>query len=194
MLRWSLMVSGCKTFSCGQCTAVAPAAAAGSCQRLQLAETCLMNMCAELSEASEQSEMVELEFTRRRRGSAEEHLVKGIIWCLTEPPHRELETLSRLEFGEAEEQCGPSSRGDCLSALNLSLVKSSSVIRTAALTERFCFSQHYSCQLLTEVWSECYSSSSTCGSVVTYSVCRKFNFRGEPSRKQPCSYKYCIQE
>lgn len=39
-----------------------------------------MSTCAELSEASEQSEMVELEFTRRRRGSAEEHLIKGIIW------------------------------------------------------------------------------------------------------------------
>lgn len=47
---------------------------------LQLGETCLMSTCAELSEASEQSEMVELEFTRRRRGSAEEHLIKGIIW------------------------------------------------------------------------------------------------------------------
>lgn len=45
-----------------------------------LGETCLMSTCAELSEASEQSEMVELEFTRRRRGSAEEHLIKGIIW------------------------------------------------------------------------------------------------------------------
>lgn len=51
--------------------------------------------------------------------------------------------------------------------------------------ERFCFLQHYSCQLLTEVWSKCYYSSSTRGSVLTYSVCRKFNFRGEPSRKRP---------
>lgn len=60
--------------------------------------------------------------------------------------------------------------------------------------ERFCFLQHCSRQLLTEVWSERYYSSSTRGSVVTSSVCRKFNFRGEPSRKRPCSYKYCIQE